>query len=324
MILRLFLSNQPLVLVLLAPLIALFHILNAVFNYHKYLHIIDLGLWGKAALSDTLWLAIPTGVIVSLNALLLNRLFNKHEFLERYNYGPSLFYVLLMSFSHSFYQLDGVLLVHTCFLLSLWLLFEIRPNEDSRKVIFNSFFFVGLAATFLPASAGMLIFFWFAVWSLKGFVGREWLISLIGFLIPVVNALTYWWFSGHQISLNVLRNNVWIKQETMVYYASSAAVLTLLVLSVIGVQIRLQKSSIRFKKLSRALVWVLIGTALLGVFSLLFYQQVEWFSTMFIPLSFFFTFAFIHKFWQVVATWFFYTTLGLAVIKFFLTSIPYL
>lgn len=324
MILRLFLSNQPLIMALLVPLIALFQLLNAWFNYHTFFRTIDLGLWGKATLPDAWWISIITGIIIAGNALLLNRLFNKHEFLERYNYGPSLFYVVLMSFSHSFYQPDGLLLVHVCLLLALWLLFEVRPNEDSRKAMFNSFFFVGLAATFLPAASGLLLFFWFAAWSLKGFVGREWIISLLGFAFPVFNALMYWWFSGHQITLNVLRNNVWIKQETLVYYASSAAVLILLVLSVIGVQIRLQKSSIRFKKLSRSLVWMLMGTVLMGVSSLLFYQQVEWFSVMFIPLSFFFTFAFIHKFWKMVATWFFYTTLGLAVIKFFLASIPFL
>lgn len=324
MILRPFLSNQPLSLVLLIPVITGFHLLNFFFPYHTTLPIIDLGLWGKATHVDEWWISIPTALMVALNAFQITRLFNKHEFLERYNYGPSLFYVVLMSFSHSFYQLDGLLFVHVFLLQAIRILFNTRPNEDHRKEAFNSFFFIGLAATFLTPSAGLVVFFWFAFWALKSFVFREWIMMLIGFAFPVFNALMYWWFSGHQIGFNVLRHAAFIKNETLVYYATSAAVLILFVLSIIGVQVRLQKSSIRFKKLNRSLVWILIGTSLLGISDLIIYQQVEWFNTIFIPLSFFFTFAFIHKFWKIVATWFFYATLLVAVVKFFLTSFPFL
>jgi hypothetical protein len=85
-------------------------------------------------------------------------------------------------------------------------------------------------------------------------------------------------------------------------------------------RIRALKSSIRYKKLSRALLWVLIGGLLLGTADLLFFKQIEWFNSVFISLSFFFTFAFLHKFWQTVATFFFYATFILAVVKFFLSA----
>jgi len=321
MILRPFLSNQPFTLALLLPVIAGFCVLNGFFDYHKILPVIDIGLWGKTHLLSEWWICILSGLIIGLNALQLNGLFNRHEFLERNNYGPSLFYVTLMSFSHSFYQVDGLLIAQVFWLQAIRVMFHIRPNEDARKHVFNAAFFVGLAATFHPASAGLLLFLWFALWALKQLTFREFLLSLAGFVIPLANALVYWWFSGHRLDTSLLKNTIIVHNEKVVYYTTSGLIVVLFLLSIVGIQIRLQKSSIRFKKLTRSLIWILVGGVLLGTANLVFYQQLEWFNFMFIPLSFFFTFAFIHRFWKAIATFFFYATFVLAVVKFFLDSL---
>lgn len=321
MILKPFLSNQPYVLLLLLPLLAGFCFLNAYFPYHETVLQVDLGLWGKTEWLSSPWICSVSAAIVGWNALQLNRLFNHHEFLDRNTYGPSLFYVVLMSFSHSFYQPDGLLLLHCCWIQVVRLVFRMRTGEDNRREITNAAFFVGLGSTFLPAALGLLLFFWFAVWILKAFQFREWILSLVGFAVPVGNALVYWWFSGHLIDRSLLLRNVLIvEHEVLVYYATSGMVLVLFLLSIIGIRIRVQKSSIRYKKLSRALMWVLAGGVLLGSADLVFYRQIEWFNFMFISLSIFFTFGFIHKFWQSIATFFFYATFILAVAKFFLSA----
>jgi hypothetical protein len=318
MILKPFLSNQTFVLILLLPVLAGFCLLNWYFPYHTLFEQVDLGLWGKSDWLGSWWISIFSALIVGLNGLQLNTLFNRHEFLERNNYGPSLFYVTLMSFSHSFYQPDGLLVVHICWVQVLRLLFRVRSGEDARKEVTNAAFFVGLAASFHPASGGLLLLFWFALWAMKPFDFREWILSMIGFAAPVVNALIYWWYSGHRIDSNLLRYDIIVEHEAAVYYSTSALMLILFLLSIIGIRIRVQKSSIRYKKLNRALMWILLGGMLLGTADILFYQQIEWFNFIFISLSFFFTFAFIHKFWKGIATFFFYATFLLAIAKFFL------
>lgn len=322
MILKPFLSNQPYILLLLFPVLVGFYSLNFMLDYHDLFPIVDMGLWGKSAFLGQWWSFIPAGICIVLNAFQLNALFNEHEFLERNNYGPSLFYVTFMSFSHSFYQLDGLLIAQMCWLQVIRLLFQVKANEDNRRKVFNAAFFVGLSATFHTPSAGLLLLFWFALWILKPAQFREWTLSLFGFSIPVFNALMYWWFSGHRIDFKVLQNTSIVEQEEIVYYLTSGLVLILCLLSIAGIQIRLQKSTIRFKKLNRVLLWILLGGVLLGSAQLFFYQQIEWFNFIFIPLSFFFTFAFIHRFWKVLATFFFYATFLLAVVKYFLY--PYL
>jgi hypothetical protein len=320
MILRPFLSNRPLVLLLLIPIIIGFQLLNAHFHFHPLIDVVDLGLWGKTTALSYWWTSIIASVIVIANASQLNFLFNKHEFLDKNNYGPSLFYVVLMSFSHSFYQVDAILICHLFLLQSLRLLFRLKSSETNLKESFNSAFFIGMSASFLPPSAALIVPFWFSAWALHPFSFRQWLLMIIGFLVPVINGLTYWWISGHTISTRILRHSSLIKYEDVFFYATTATVVILFLLSIIGIQIRVRVSNIRFKKLNRSLVWILVGTLLLGVAEIIIYQQSEWISLLFIPLSFFFTFAFIHRIWQRVASIFFYLTLIIAVAKFFLIS----
>ncbi len=320
MILRPFLSNRPLVLLLLIPIVVGFQLLNAQFHFHALIDVVDLGLWGKTAFLGSWWTSIIASVIVLVNAIQLNFLFNQHEFLDKNNYGPALFYVVLMSFSHSFYQVDAVLICHLFLLQSIRLLFQLKGHETNLTSSFNSAFFIGLSASFLPPSAALIIPFWFSAWALHPFSFRQWLLMIIGFLIPIANGLTYWWISGHTISTRILRHSSLIKYEEIFFYGTTATIVVLFLLSIIGIQIRVRVSNIRFKKLNRALVWILIGTLLLGVAEIIIYQQSEWVSMLFIPLSFFFTFAFIHRIWQRVASIFFYLTLIIAVAKFFLIS----
>lgn len=321
MILRPFLSNNTLVLLLLIPVIAGFQILNAFFHYHPMIAKVDLGLWGRSGFLSTGISPYIASLLVAANAFQLNFLFNKHEFLERNNYGPSLFYVTLMSFSHSFYQVDAVLIVHVFLLQALRLLFQLRRNEVNNRAGFDGALYMGLAASFLPPFSGLILVYWLAAWALQPYSFRQWILMLVAFLIPVFNGLTYWWFSGHLISVSILRHATKFNYQDIVYYATAAAILILFLLSIIGIRIRSRISSIRFKKLNRALIWYLLGTLLLGIVEIIFYQQSEWISLLFIPLSFFFTFAFIHKIWQKVATLFFYITFILAVVKFFLASV---
>lgn len=320
MILRPFLSNRPLVLLLLIPIIVGFQLLNAHFHFHVLIDVVDLGLWGKTDILSSWWTSIVASVIMIANAIQLNFLFNQHEFLDKNNYGPSLFYVVLMSFSHSFYQVDAVLICHLFLLQSLRLLFQLKNNEINRTSSFNSAFFIGLSASFLPPSAALILPFWFSAWALHPFSFRQWLLMIIGFLIPIANGLTYWWISGHTISTRILRHSSLIKYKDVFFYGTTAAIVILFLLSIIGIQIRVRVSNIRFKKLNRALIWILVGTLLLGVAEMIIYQQSEWISMLFVPLSFFFTFAFIHRIWQRVASIFFYLTLIIAVAKFFLIS----
>lgn len=320
MILRPFLSNYPLTLVLIVPIIIVFQVLNIVYPFHTNFENIDLGLWGKTAIFTTNWSYIISSIIIFFNAFQINYLFNKHEFLDRNNYTPSLFYVVLMSFSHSFYQPDSILFSHVLLIQVIRILFRLKGDEEDKQLMFNAAFLIGICATLLPTSSGFLGVLWISAWALQAYSIRTWFITWLGFLTPIMNGLIFWWLSGHRISTRILKHAGIIQYETEIYVITSITIFCLFLLSLIGIQIRTKISNIRFKRLNRSLVWVLIGALMFGSFELIYYKQGEWMSFVFIPLCIFFSYAFIHKLWRKVATVFFYLALLNALLKFFLIS----
>lgn len=317
MILGPFLNNRPLIVFILIPIIIGYQVLNSYLNFHAQFPEINFGMWGKFGYSNTLLYNIISSVIVFLNALQLNVLFNRHEFLYKNNYAPSLFYVVLMSFSHAFYQPDAVLVVHILMLQVLRQLFKFESNDHQYNIYFNIGFLIGLCTTFIPISSILFFPILMAIWVLQPITFRTFLILTIGFITPVINGLAFWWYSGHKINTHLLKHNTFINYETLFYFGLTSIIIILLLLSIIGIQIRLRKSNIRFKKLNRVMVWFMFGTLLLGVLGVFFFNQNESLSLLFIPLSFFYTYAFIHTLWMKVATIFFYITLLVSVFEYF-------
>jgi hypothetical protein len=92
----------------------------------------------------------------------------------------------------------------------------------------------------------------------------------------------------------------------------------LFLLSLVSISGKMQKSSIRLKKLVRIL-WLLVVLGILfGLADFIFFRQIERFSFLMIPLSFFLTFSFSNKTFGLMATVLFYLTLLYSLINFFL------
>jgi hypothetical protein len=98
----------------------------------------------------------------------------------------------------------------------------------------------------------------------------------------------------------------------------TAVLFTLLfLLSLVSISGKMQKSSIRLKKLVRILWW-LVGVGILyGLVDFIFFRQIERFSFLMIPLSFFLSFSFSNKTFGILAMVLFYLTLGYSFINFF-------
>lgn len=318
MILKPFLGNNALVLILLIPVMLLFHVLNQWFHFHIPFETLNLGLLGKTNPIDAWVSQLFAGLFVFGNAIFLNTIFNKYDFFERNTYAPALFYVLFMSFSHSFYYWDVLLVIHTFFFLQLWFFFELENGEMNNRQFFNAGAIFGLSAVLLPALVLVFPLTLLAMRMLKVYSIREFLLYVIGISLLLFNGLMWWWFSGHSINLNVIRVVERINYHQAIIVATGSVLILMLLLSWIGVQLRLQKSSIRFKKMIRSISWLTVAFLGFGSVEYIIYQQAEWFNLIFVPAGFLFTFAFIHKTWKGVASIFFYLTFLMAVIKFFL------
>jgi hypothetical protein len=315
---RIFLGNQIYVLLLLPLIIGGYVTLNEFTGYFEILPEINLGFWGSYFIENHFWINYLSLGLILINAVLVNFLFNSNEFYERNSYIIALLYVLFMSFFHSFFQIDGVLISHTLLIFCLFLFFRLQNNTDGRKIVFNGSFLLGVAATFNPPFLLFFPFIWFMIARIRPFVFREMLLASIGFLLPVgyasgfvVYFLKDLHWNWYKLAENFLQNKTVI--------GSTVSILLLIgLLSLLTLNYKTSKSSLRFKKLLGILKLVLLVGVSIGIYEYFHDRNFEWLSLAVLPLCFFYPFSFFNKSSLLLAKLLFYTLFIFSLAKFFI------
>ncbi len=313
-----FLGNRIIVLFSLPILIALYHVIYF-YNSESLLETnIYLGFWGNYLITTPWILQVLAGIVVGSNALIINTLFNSNEFYEKNTYICSLLYIVLMSFYSSFYQIDGILLSQLFLILGLFQLFKLRQNEDGRKAVFNVAFFAGIAASLHPPILGIVPILFFMIWIVRPVKLRESILLLLGFAIPLFYAWVFLYTTNAKFKLSLIPFEKSLKITDLDFYVSSSLLGLSLILSLLGLNVRLQKSSIRLKKILRIVLWYLLIGLSLGAFDILYLQQFVQFSFVMIAMSFFFPYAFLYNRFNIVAIGLFYCLFAYSMLKFFI------
>jgi hypothetical protein len=317
-VVKLFLGNRAGVLFLIPILVFGYLGVNYSIEYFIQGQTSNLGFWGEVVIGYPKISAFSAAVIIILNALLINHIFNTNEFLERNSYMSSLLYVVLMSFYHSFYCLDGILIAHLGIILMLYQFFKLRQNQDGRIPVFNGAIFAGIAASFHPPLLSVLPVLLFMIWIIRPFIFRETILALIGFGIPVIYATLYLWNSSHGIELEIIEKSTNYNGKQLDFLVMAVLFTLLFILSLVTISGRMQKSTNRLKKLASMLWWLVFIGVIFGMVDLFFFKQIERFSFLMLPLSFFLTFSFSNKTFGGIATFLFYLTFLYSWIKFFI------
>ena len=320
---KLFSGNNIVALVLLPFLIAGYILLNyGVFgftgDFFELSNTIDLGLWGGLQNPSYFWMRFASGALILLNALGLNYLFNANVFYEKNTYIVSLLYVVLMSFYHSFYQLDGVIIAQSFLILTLFQLFNLENNVDGRSTCFNGGFFFGIAASFHPSLIFVFPLLWFMILRIRPFVLREMMLSLVAFAVPLIYGFSYILWKEEQINWNFIETSINYSQKQLIFLSSMALFVLAGFLSLYGLSTRNIASSIRFRKLTSIVLMFLIIGICLGVIEIVFLKQYEWFSFSTISLALFLPFSFFYKSTQLFARMLFYVIFLFSIFKFFI------
>ncbi len=316
--LRLFLGNQLLVLLVLPLFVVGYASLNYFTNYYEVLPVIDLGLWGKHSFYAVNVLYSLTGLLVFINAVLANYLFNKNEFHDRNTYVISLFYIVVMSFFHSAYQLDGVLIAHFFLIIALFQMFRLENNSDGRKWCFNTGLFLGISGTFHPPFLVILPFIWIMISRIRPFVFREFLLSTLGFVLPLIYAFVYISFNKNLIWSDYVNFKLGPLKSNLVFWIMVAFLIILAFVSLITISYKSNKSSLRFKKLIAILRLLMIVSVLLVIVEFSFWGHFDWFSYFALPLSFFMPFLFFSKSSSLVGNLLFYGMFSISIAKIFI------
>lgn len=314
---KLFLGNRAGVLLLIPLLIVIYYLLNGQTEYYSYDAYSNLGLWGNSVYISKSLNSYLSVILIGINAFFINWIYNKNEFLERNSYISSLLYVTLMSFYHSFYSLDGILIAHTALIAMLFQFFQLRQNEDGRRHVFNGAFFAGVAASFHPPIIVLFPIYLLMIYVARPVAFRETILAVVGFGIPLLYGFLYLLYAEHEMHLRILEQTTNYYKKQNDFLITSVLFTLLFILGLISLRLKITKSSSRLKKLIQILwLMVLIGV-LFGFFDFFMFGQVERFSFLVIPLSFYLSYAFGNKTYHFIALGLFYATFVYSLINFF-------
>ncbi len=130
-------------------------------------------------------------------ALLINIIFNRHEFANRENYFPALVYFLFCAADLSNLYLNPIVFANLFVLLGLRRLLATYRISSPTFMLYDSGLFIALAIFIFPPTIVLLPLVWVGLLRLRSFSIREWLLPTAGFFTPVVYAwAAYWWFGS--------------------------------------------------------------------------------------------------------------------------------
>lgn len=312
---KLFFGNRSFALLLLPIIIGGIFTINLFTDYHQTNEELNFGLWG--VLSSNPYVNLLAPALIFMNAILLNTLFNRNEFMEKNNYISSLMYVVLTSFFPSFYELSGFAIAQSLMILSTFQVFKLSQHEDGRKAVFNAAFLFSAGASFYPVLLlGIPLMFWI-VWVIRPFILRESLLLFTGLAIPILYAAiasVFFQVNIDQEHFSTTSTEVkWIDIGVL-----GGGVFLLGLASLKGVLYKLRVSTIRLKKIIRILSlqsWLVVG--LIAV-DFLAFRKVAGISLLIFPILFFLPYAFGDKTPRTFPSMIFYLLFFFAVGKFFI------
>ncbi len=313
--LKLFSGNRTIVLLLLPVFIFFYHFLNYTNEFYVD-RVLNFGLWNDFFYSTDNRLNSFSALIILMNGILLNKLFNRTNFFDRITYLIAPFYIVLITFFEIGFIFSGMLVSHTLLIFMLQHLFEINQNDDSKSTIFNVMFLAGTAATFLPSLIFVLPLLLIMIRSIRPMSFRDVIVGLIAGILPFIYLCAAFYFLGYSDLPAVFRytekilNGDWLIVLGILTISS--------ILGFTSFMSQWQKSSIRTKRQFQMLLLLFFTFLIIALVHLLSFQQIKFFSLLLLPICLLLPFAFQSETTGMAASGAFYMLIVFSVMKFFI------
>lgn len=312
-----FSDNKSYILVLI-PLFVLGHMLLE--HYFPTFDVLSVGqenLWKIDFEQFNFYLSKALVLILlCLNAILINFVFNKIEFFNKFVYLPSILYILIVFLFPMSLRFGEDLIAHFFFVLSFYHLLEIHQNEDARNNTFLSGLFLGIASTFLPVYATFIFVIWFGIFTLRPFVMREYILPIVGLLFPFLGVVLV----NPDFLYNYFSVDSFLDYSQFGNYFIFIPIIMIGMLTLFAYKKMVEyrtKSSIRFKKINTITIFTFLFSMALSTAILIFFDSYFYFTVGIIVLPFILPYAYLNVKHKWLPNSLFYGLIILNIIKFF-------
>jgi len=262
-------SNQPLVLVL---------VIFTGFGlwFASFLHPIGMQIpsdFGNMPLYGFIDHRIPTTshisviisfILVFVQALLLIQFNKKFIVINHRTYLPAFFYVLITSSFVPLQRVNPVIFGLFFIYFAINYIFSVYRNDFALNKLYVAGFSIAIASLFWAPYAIFFMIFIISLIILRPFVGREWLVSILGFISPFFFVFMYYFIFGvngelNHIYLNFLQSFKGFKEFGQIhhsYYIFYGLLALIVVVASISAVSNFQNKKIRIRKFFTLNWWI--------------------------------------------------------------------
>jgi len=245
------------------------------------------------------YVVLVTGfILTTTQAIHLNYVLNKHAVLYKNSWLPALMYSVLSGLLPLFLSFHPIILVNTILIFALDQIFSLYKTDHSLSSIFNIGFLLAIGALIYLPSIVMFILFIAAILILRPFSWREWIVSIMGFLLPFFLAFLYYFMTNHLMEFyqRLVVTGINKKPDLkhiFTYQYSISLILTgvLFVLSIFRLQANYYKNVTK-SRLIQQLLFIMIIVGFISVVVSLD-DQLYRFSILAIPFSVYLAYYFL-------------------------------
>jgi len=299
MFIRVLKSNQPIVIFIIAILIGLLWLssfidpiamkipadsLNMPF-YDLCSHYIPVNSFMSVMIAF---------VLVVVQSIVLIQ-FNKRNIVINYRtYLPAFFYILIASSFIPLQRFNPVLIGSFFIFVAVSFVYTTYRVDYALNNLYLAGFFIAIATLFYAPFAIFIVILWISLLILRPFIGREWVVGILGFLTPVLFVFTFYFvFKEKMLFVYIdrfLQSFILIKQFYSIhlsYYLFFGLIALLILFASYNLIMDMQKKKIKIRKYFILNWWMFF----LGVLLFIFFKNVsyEMIFLLAIPISFLFS-----------------------------------
>lgn len=131
-------------------------------------------------------------VLVIIQGLIINSIFSSNQLSPSTTFFPAFIYVLLLSSNYALMTISPLLILNTFIIFAIYFLFLSFDKSEGLDEVFGSSLFASLAFLTFKPSIFFILWIWFALLNYRFYKWRYWIISLLGFLTPIIFLATYY------------------------------------------------------------------------------------------------------------------------------------
>ncbi len=147
--------------------------------------------------------------LIVIQALTLFYVFQANGFFKRGNFLPAIIILLAYSWNGNYQTLHAILPAGILIIIALNSIMGMYGRPAAYHQVFTASFSIGIASLFYTPLAYLMILIWLTLITYRISTWREYAISMVGFILPVIYYLSWlFWIDDLPQGLNRLSNSL--------------------------------------------------------------------------------------------------------------------